>query len=350
MYNSKENNYSDFTETDFVNDPFFQDWVINSTNEKDAFWNKVLNTNPAKKQQIQNAISFLRKVRFEEEVLDERYIHQQYLKHLRQVQTKEPAKVFGLQPKKIRIYASVAASVAAIILVTSTLLNNKATRVENVVVETKFGEIKKVFLPDGSSIVLNGHSNITFSKEWDTDKPREIWLNGEGFFDVKHINDNHSDIKPFKTFLVHGQDFTIEVLGTTFDIRQRRGKTEVVLQTGKIKLTLKDEKRSIIMVPGDFVSYMPKENAVVQSKAVPKNYSAWKEKKLVLSNPTLEEITNYLEDNYGKDIIIQNQKLKNKKIEGPIELNNLNDALFIISTVWNTDIQRKNNQIIIKSK
>lgn len=350
MHNSLENNYFNFTETDFINDPYFQEWVINSTEKIEHFWNKFLITYPEKKKTIDAARRFLQNVSFEEEVPDDTYIHERYLQHLNQVQIKKQAKIFKLNVKSIRKFAAVAALVAGVIIAASIVFNTKKTPLEKVVVATMFGEIKKVSLPDGSNIVLNAHSTVTFSNDWNGNKAREIWLNGEAFIDVKHLNNNKSVVKPFERFIVHGEGFTIEVLGTSFDIRQRRGKTEVVLETGKIKLTLKDSASPIIMFPGDIVSYIPITKSVIKSKTVPENYSGWKEKKLLLNNPTLEEIAGYLEDNYGKKIVIENKKIKNKKIEGVIELNNLNDALFIISTVLNTDIERKNDLILIKSK
>ena len=350
MLNSSENNYLSFTEQDFINDPFFQDWIVHSTKEIEEWWASFLKSHPEKAPAIDGARRFLQAVNFEDEVLNEDYIHQHYLQHLAQVQTKKRANIFGLNIKTIRRVALIAALVAGVVLAVAIVFSNKRAAVEKVVVATNFGEIKKVSLPDGSSIILNGHSNVTFSKNWDKEQAREIWLKGEAFFDVRHLNNGKRNIKPFERFLVHGEGFMIEVLGTSFDIRQRRGKTEVVLQTGKIKLTLNDSDSPILMLPGDLVSYTPTSKTIAKNKTVPENYSGWKEKKLLLTDPTLTQITNYLEDNYGKKIVIESEKIRNKKIDGPIDLNNLDDALFIISTVYNAEIERKKDLILIRSK
>ncbi|HSU52091.1 MAG TPA: FecR domain-containing protein [Segetibacter sp.] len=345
-----ENQFLNFNEQDFINDPFFQDWIIHPTPETDLFWMNFLKTHPEKSQTIGAARYFLQNVHFEEEQLDDSYVHQLYLEHLRQVQSDKKRAVRWLNAKVIQRLVAVAAILVGVVLVISILFPANRGSLEKVMVATKFGEIKKVSLPDGTDIVLNAHSSVSFSKNWDGKKPREIWLNGEAFINVAHLNDGKGDIKPFERFLVYGEGFTIEVLGTSFDIRQRRGKTEVVLQTGKIKLTLKDSDSTIFMLPGDIVSYVPAEEKVVKSKTIPENYSGWKEKKLLLNNPTLEEIAHYLEDNYGKKIIIEDQKIRKKKIEGLIPLDNLNDALFIVSTVLNTNIEQKNSEILIRSK
>jgi ferric-dicitrate binding protein FerR (iron transport regulator) len=289
---------------------------------------------------------------FDEEIPDESYIHEKYLQHLKQVKTKPPANIFNPGAKAIRRAASLAAVLVGIIVVTSLayFFFYKNVGNEKMTVATRYGENKKVLLPDGSGIILNAHSTVQFAKDWNGNKPREIWLKGEAFIDVNHVNKNKNNIKLNERFLVHGEDFTIEVLGTSFNIRQRRGKTEIVLQTGRIKLMLKDNPDPIILIPGDLVSYIPESNTVIKTRTNPENYSGWKEKKLLLNNPTLEEIVNYLEDNYGKDIVIENDILKKKQIEGIILLSNLNDAMFIISTVLNTDIIRKGDVILIRSK
>ncbi|MDQ6813792.1 MAG: FecR domain-containing protein [Bacteroidota bacterium] len=345
-----QNNYIDFTENDFINDPFFQDWIINSSEEIDGFWNRFITLHPAKKGTIEAAKRFLKGVSFEEEAPADSYIHQRYLQHLSQVHEKKQASTFRVGVRSIRKFTAVAAVLAIVIIGAYIIFNTTNVRTEKVMVATKFGEIKKVQLPDGSNILLNANSTVIFNNNWSVNIPREVWLKGEAFIEVKHLNNNQTGIKPFERFLVHGEGFTIEVLGTSFDIRQRRGKMEVVLETGKIKMTLKDSSPPITMLPGDIVSYRPATKSLIKSTTVPQDYSAWKERKLLLNNPTLQEITNYLEDNYGKKIVIEDKTIRSKKIEGIIELTNLNDALFIISTVLNTRIERKNNEILIKSR
>ncbi len=104
------------------------------------------------------------------------------------------------------------------------------------------------------------------------------------------------------------------------------------------------------MKPGDILAYSPAENKVVTETTSAEDFSAWKEKKLILNDPTAAEIVEYLEDNFGKKIILQNAELGKRKIEGPILLTNLGDALFILSTVLNTEIIRKDNTIIIRPR
>jgi transmembrane sensor len=113
-------------------------------------------------------------------------------------------------------------------------------------------------------------------------------------------------------------------------------------------VSFKDESRGdMIMKPGEVITYDHNANAISQAIAVPENYTAWKENKLMLNNPTVHEIVAYLEDNFGKKIILQDEKLGERKIDGPILLTNLDDALFILSTVLSADVIPKDSSIII---
>ena len=346
----QENMYQNFSEADLMNDPFFQDLIINQTEETEQFWQNFLETHPQKQTSIETARLFLQEITFEEEIPDDSRIHDLYLQHLAQVKPNKKSVVIRFF-KTYRKLASVAAAIAGIIVLLSVVLwLNTKSSMEQMIVATRFGEIKNVQLPDGSTIVLNANSSIAFSKNWQPDSAREVWLEGEGFFSVNHLNKDGKDIKANERFIVHGAGFTIEVLGTSFDVRQRRGKTEVMLQTGKIMLTVGNNSSPVVLSPGDLVSYTIQSNTIVKSNTVPENYSGWKEKKLQLHDPTLEEIARYLEDNYGKQIIIQDTKLRMRKIEGVIQLNNLDDALFIISTVLNTNIEKQEARFIITPK
>ncbi len=344
--------YTSYTESDFIADTFFQEWVTGNNSEYNQFWSDFQNNHPDKREAIENARLFLERLRFQEHLPTEAQIESRYREHLTQIKEIEKAPVFRLNKISAKSWIGIAASFAALISLSILFFQVNKHRTEQVSVTSAFGEIKKVMLPDSSFIVLNGNSKIRFNWHKGENKPREVWLEGEAFFDVRHLNRDKENIKANEKFLVHGTGFTIEVLGTEFDVRQRRNKTEVVLQNGKIKFSLVDSSaHEIIMRPGDLIAFDNTTKKIHRSATIPANYVAWKEKRLVLDNPTLEEIANYLEDNYGKKIVIENAEMKRDKIEGPILIDNLDDALFIISTVLNTRIQYNDStHIVISSK
>jgi ferric-dicitrate binding protein FerR (iron transport regulator) len=344
------NRYSDFREEDFICDPYFQDWVMAPDEEKDSFWKDFLINYPDKNEAVVKARAVLLNISFVEHLPDDDLVQRSLSQHLVTIQNGR-GQVVSMKPftsrfsKLVRVAALFGGVVLALFLAFQFFSNNGGGKLA---VQTEYGKLKQVLLPDSSSITLNANSKIEYNKDWNTGGKREVWLEGEAFFDVRHLNRDTTHVTAHEQFVVHTEDMDVEVLGTSFNIRQRRGKTEVVLQTGRIKVSFKDNSREdIIMKPGEVVTYDPAENDINHTTAVPENYTAWKEKKLMLNNPTVNEIVAYLEDNFGKKIILQDEKLGERKIDGPILLTNLDDALFILSTVLTTEVVRKDSSTII---
>ena len=86
-------------------------------------------------------------------------------------------------------------------------------------VATPYGQTRALTLPDGSQVTLNGHSTLRYPAAWRPDQPREVWLDGEGFFAVQHKANN-------QRFIVHtAAGLQVEVLGTRFVVARRRDQT-----------------------------------------------------------------------------------------------------------------------------
>src|SRR5699024_857582 len=87
-------------------------------------------------------------------------------------------------------------------------------------------------LADKSVITLNKGAKISYIRGFN-DKQRNIWLQGEAFFDVAADSN--------RPFIVHIDNTTVEVLGTTFNIEESQESTTVIVKAGEVKVTV-DEK------------------------------------------------------------------------------------------------------------
>jgi transmembrane sensor len=344
----KELPYENFTINDFLTDAYFQDWIINPSTETNQFWEEWLLQHPEKADLVNTAKKILSDLDFKVNRPAPGKAQASLEKALAIIDAMERAHT----KRSVLVRFNQLWRVAAILVVGLGLfayfINNWTDTKE---ITTIYGQLDTILLPDQSTVILNANSNIRYDKKWDAGKPRELWLKGEAFFDVKHI-DTDKNIEPHEHFIVHLDKIDVEVLGTQFNIRERRGRIEVVLQQGAIKVLFTDKSRSdVVMKPGDMMIIDVKTSEQVVSTTIdPTDYTAWKTKRLVLRNPTLKEITNYLEDVYGKKIIISSTQLANKHVNGPILIDSLNDALFVISTVLNVDITTKGNTIFVTQK
>ncbi|MCR6718728.1 MAG: FecR family protein [Chitinophagaceae bacterium] len=84
-----------------------------------------------------------------------------------------------------------------------------------------------IALADGSKVWLNADSKIQYPARF-TGNTREVFLNGEAFFDIEK--------NPEKPFIIHLTNGTIRVLGTSFNVKAYDGETivETSVATGKV--------------------------------------------------------------------------------------------------------------------
>ena len=66
--------YLDYTEDDFINDPNFQEWIIDPNSENGHSWEAFFQENPHKKQAAEGARDFLKNISFKEDFPEENLI------------------------------------------------------------------------------------------------------------------------------------------------------------------------------------------------------------------------------------------------------------------------------------
>ena len=101
-------------------------------------------------------------------------------------------------------------------------------------------------LPDSTKVWMESGSSIKYTKAFN--KKREVWLEGNSFFEVyKHEG---------SFFQVHINKAFIEVKGTCFQIKQTNAeKNEITLFHGKIEFNVESTGEKIIMSPSQKVMY-----------------------------------------------------------------------------------------------
>ncbi|MGO4818815.1 FecR family protein [Flavobacterium sp. W22_SRS_FP1] len=136
--------------------------------------------------------------------------------------TKKETKVRSLNFKTLYGVAA-----AFVVLLTSAYFLFYATSTS---FETQIAQTKTFQLPDDSEVVLNASSKITYNeRKWA--KKRALTLEGEAYFQVKKG----------QTFSVNTTDGVIKVLGTHFNVKQRKNYFEVSCFEGLVSVTHKNE-------------------------------------------------------------------------------------------------------------
>lgn len=327
----KSDRYAGFGVPELVCDPFFQDGVINPEGESAAFWRAWVTAYPDKKEVVEEARQLLETLSFVDHVPGEAQVEASLRRALKFIEEKP-----GSGIRRIAWLAA-AAIATAVCLIAGYRYWQGTQRVY----ATPYAQTRVLYLPDSSRVVLNAHSECRLGGAWKPGTPREVWLDGEAFFDVRPMAG--------AVFLVHSGGLTVEVMGTSFDIRNRRGKTEVVLQSGKVRLLFADGgHQDLVMTPGDKIVYDPQASVLVHTETRPENYTSWKDKKL--TDVSVGEIANYLEDNYHKTVIFQDTTMARRMVGGAVLLDNLDDALFALSTILDANIIQRNDTLMIQPR
>lgn len=233
---------------------------------------------------------------------------------------------------------SIAAMIAGVILVCGVFFKDE---IIFKTYATPYGIKQNIVLDDGSVVILNSNSKLIVPRFGFGDNSRDVSLIGEAFFRVIHT-------KSHQKFVVNtDRNFRIEVLGTEFDVFNRKDKKQVVLEKGKVKIYYGSENEHITMKPGDKVTMNQKGNTILEKTRNPNTYSSWRKNLFVFDKTSLTEVGQLIYQNFGHDVVFSNA-LAERTLSGEIEAKNEQELLDALSQVFDLKIVRKNNKIEIK--
>jgi transmembrane sensor len=212
----------------------------------------------------------------------------------------------------IGIAASVVVAIVAFFYISPnpTADNKVAVAVEDVKASMKFTGnesrvAKKIRLPEGSEITLQPGSRIGYLPAFNN-KQREIYLEGEAFFEVKR-----DESRPF---LVYTNEVTTKVLGTSFTIKALREDKNitVAVKTGRVSVyahsdtpDLQSNLSETILTPNQQIVYNRTANTV--SRMLVENPQAIvpveEVKRMHFEEASVTEIFKALEKVYGVDLV-----------------------------------------------
>lgn len=131
-----------------------------------------------------------------------------------------------------KVFYRVAAVLAIVLASSYFLFSNNVTSYE-----TSIAQTKSVTLPDHSQAILNAGSKLSFNeKKWAV--KRDLTLEGEAYFRVKKG----------QTFSVNTAAGTVKVLGTQFNVKQRKNYFEVTCYHGLVSVAYK--QTAVKLPPG----------------------------------------------------------------------------------------------------
>jgi len=247
----------------------------------------------------------------------------------------------------IRLWAATVAAAAVALFVTAAWYYQSM-----IVIQTGSGVLQTVVLPDSSTVHLNANSSVAYRRAWKWLSKREVYTTGEALLEVKHLNKDTTDIQAGERFMAYTGDITVEVLGTKFNLKNRDNKVIVSLLEGRIALrNHKHGGETKILVPGDVVvdGSQGFRNLSANRKAAQESVS-WTRKSLTGENLMVADLINEFRYVYGKEIILSDTTLLNRKIDGRISLNSQESIIYSIANILQANIRMEKDTIYLDPK
>lgn len=202
---------------------------------------------------------------------------------------------------------------------------SQSSRVQAGNFQSQPGQRQTVSLPDGSMVILNSNSTVSWNADFNTTS-RDIHLTGDAFFKVAK--------DPRKPFTVVTGNIATTALGTEFYVHGRKAvdsNVEVDLLEGKVQVTTKNNNSpALVLLPGEKGKSI---DGLHLRKSVfdPGYLRSWINGRISFNETPAMKALKQLEAWYGVEIVVKNHKeLKDRVINGDYENDSLQDILKVI--------------------
>jgi ferric-dicitrate binding protein FerR (iron transport regulator) len=195
---------------------------------------------------------------------------------------------------------------------------------------TKF--VKQLVLPDGTHVSLRQGAHIELLSDFDTDSLRRIKLSGEAFFEVaKNVE------QPF--VIASSGDFDVRVLGTAFNLNCSEGRSSLVLNHGKVRVSRGGQYSFV--TPGQKVAYDARQRQFDVAKTDTSTASNWKSDLLSFNQVPLTQIVDDLNNLYPDSHLELIDSFRTESYTGYLPASDLEKSLKMLNTAFNQTIIHK---------
>ena len=370
-------NFECTTVEDLLFNRSFRTWVLNRNSPESAFWENWIAENASKSELINRAKSIVYALQLNFKALDEEAIDGEIKKVLQKLNdrayeaedTAYERKKKGILHLPARIYLTIAIAAAAFIIFLFPIFSHFSgvershPKYELLSAETKSNSIEQVngadtvrliILPDGSKVRLKGKSKLTYSPGFSNSSIREVYLNGEAFFEIKR--------NAAKPFFVLTRNIITKVLGTSFTVRDysldkkalvsvRTGKVSV-FKTGNLSAPLSkgNEPGGILVTSNQELVYSHDSDEMLKTLTekpeliiapVPATFS--------FNATPVSQVFKIMQDAYGIPIMYDGDVIATCSLSATMEEGSFYERLDIICKAINASYEMVDGNIIITS-
>jgi len=396
--------YENYSIEDFIEDEYFQKWVLDSDSMTDRFWEGWLKDHPDKKSAIEKAKRLILLMSEEKDILSEQDFESMW-RNIVERRT-DSNKIIKHRPSQNYGKYLKAAAIVIVILLSylvfyqsglfvnkseppltenskvilqfedgstqildessSGLLRDKSgkevvKKEQNVlrydekgknssapkqnVLTVPYGKKFGLVLSDGTQVFLNSGTKLSYPTSFSEDKPRNVYLDGEAYFSVQKDEN--------RPFTVITEQLNTQVYGTEFNVSyyQNELKPTVVLVEGKVGVyrPAQEGKKSEVMISPGEIAYLEK-NAIKVSETNVDKHIAWIEGKLLFVDDNFSMIVNELERHFNVEIENTVANLEDKKFTASFEKESLEQILKVFQAYTPFSYKQDGRKITISTE
>ena len=216
-----------------------------------------------------------------------------------------------------------AVAAIALLFVGLFFLHTPVLQQEFVTVANTSIEPLQLLLPDNSEITLQQGAQVTYPAQFAADA-RKIEASG-----VLYCNIARNEQAPFT---IDCKDFTVEVLGTEFEIETTDGNSHVIVETGTVRVCDANSDRAVELTKNERVDV--KQGRLKKMQNYDENFLSWNTGVLRFSNTPLSTVFSDLQRHYKCNITIADNAINTCKITGTYQNMELNEIIEIIHSAF----------------
>ena len=196
-------------------------------------------------------------------------------------------------------------------------------------VTTERGERATLRLSDGTKMKLNAESQLRFPDSFHRQDSRIVHLSGEAYFDVQDDST--------KPFVVRADGASVDVHGTSFNVRARSGEKEVqvAVEKGGVALRVQGEgsteNREVRLGPGEVGRALGESTLVATDEIDLKAHIGWADGLLAFEDASLPEVATRLGRWYNLDFVIQDSSLQSMRLTANLKSGSPEEVLNVIA-------------------
>lgn len=187
-------------------------------------------------------------------------------------------------------------------------------------------------LPDGSGIDMNAGTKLEYRQL--KSGIRLVRLEGEAWFDVKHLDD--------RPFVIRAGNGTVEVTGTSFSVRTLpdSNRIEVYVEAGNVTFYRTRKKNHFLDLKSGQMGVL-ENNRLSRITRMGPNHNSWKTRKLIFRDTPLRDVAGVLNRTYNQEIQFSDESLEDCLFTGTFDQQPMDSVVRVIQLAFGLELDRE---------